>query len=146
MKNRCPNCGRLLTIGVLHRVGALADKDRPEGFVPKNAIPFKSMIPLHEILAGALRSTLSSQKVWQIYNKLTAAFGNEFAILLNAPREQLIKIVPDRLADIILENRAGHIKVKPGYDGVYGIPIFDEAAAKEETRQQRSLKQFAQSE
>jgi uncharacterized protein (TIGR00375 family) len=48
----CPVCGKPLTIGVLNRVEKLAD--RPEGFKPENAIPFKSLIPLEEIIADAL--------------------------------------------------------------------------------------------
>ena len=44
--NICPRCAKPLVIGVLNRVEELAD--RPERFRPKNAIPFKSLIPLEE--------------------------------------------------------------------------------------------------
>ncbi|GAI50867.1 unnamed protein product, partial [marine sediment metagenome] len=38
------------TLGVLNRVEELAD--RPSGFKPERAIPFRSLIPLEEIIAG----------------------------------------------------------------------------------------------
>jgi len=49
--NICPKCRRPLTIGVMNRVCQLAD--RPEGFVPQDAIPYKSLVPLSEIIAEA---------------------------------------------------------------------------------------------
>jgi PHP family Zn ribbon phosphoesterase len=30
-----------------------------------------------------------------------------------------------KLISVILQNREGKIKVKPGCDGIYGIPILD---------------------
>jgi len=50
--NICPNCGRPLTIGVLNRVNFLADRE--DGFKPEGAIPFKSLVPLQEIIAEVL--------------------------------------------------------------------------------------------
>ncbi|MBU0476659.1 endonuclease Q family protein, partial [Patescibacteria group bacterium] len=49
--NLCPNCGRPLTIGVLNRVDILADRE--DDFKSEGAIPFKSLIPLTEIIAEA---------------------------------------------------------------------------------------------
>lgn len=48
----CPVCGRRLTIGVLHRVEALAL--RPEGARPEGAKPFESLVPLPELLSASL--------------------------------------------------------------------------------------------
>lgn len=143
VKNKCQNCGRDLTIGVLHRVEQLAD--RPQGFVPPNAIPFKNLVPLHEILAKVLHlAQLSSPRIWREYEKLIAAFGNELAVLLEAPRDQLEKISGEKIADAILKNRHGQIKIRPGYDGVYGEPVFDETAVETERATQRNLAAFAE--
>ena len=124
LKDICPVCGRKLTVGVAERVEMLAD--RPEGFVPENAVPFKNLIPLSEVIAGTIGEKVESKKVWGEYHKLVNAFGNEFEILLNAEEKELNKITSEKLASNIIRNRHQKIPFKPGYDGVYGIPIFDD--------------------
>ncbi len=123
-KNICPVCKKPLTLGVLHRVEELAD--RPEGFVPKKAVPFTKLIPLSEIIAGVLGMGVATQKVWGIYNKLIENFGNELNIMLNVTQEELEKHIDIKIVKYILLNRKQNIKVKPGYDGVYGKPLFVE--------------------
>jgi PHP family Zn ribbon phosphoesterase len=54
----CPKCGQKMTIGVLNRIEELAD--RPEGYVPKNAVLFKSIIPLSDILSALINSNLKN--------------------------------------------------------------------------------------
>ena len=122
----CPKCKRPLTIGVLHRVEELADRE--VGFKPKNAIPFKSLIPLSEILSFLLNTAVASKQIWQEYYKLLTNFGNEFSILLDANKEELVKVTDEKIADAIIAVRYGEVKIKPGYDGVYGQLIFDEKA------------------
>lgn len=139
----CPVCRKPLTIGVLNRVEQLAD--RPEGFVPKNAVPFKAMIPLSELIAGLFKTDVATKQVWKEFDKLMTVFGNEFNILLEASHEKLVNVTHEKIADAIMKNREGKIKVKPGYDGVYGVPIFDddESLSKEEKRiNQRSLSDY----
>lgn len=123
--NRCPKCGRKLTVGVLQRVEQLAD--RPEGFVPKDAIPFKTLLPLYEIISFVTG-------VGQLYNKsvieqqdaLVKKFDNELNVLLNVPYKELVKVTKEKIADAIIKVREGKVKYIPGYDGVYGRPVFDE--------------------
>lgn len=123
-KNTCPVCKKQLTIGVLHRVEELADRE--EGYVPKKAIPFKSLLPLYEVISYVTGvSHLYSKKVVELQDRLIERFGTELAVLLEAPEEEIKKIVDERIAAAILLNREGKIKIQPGYDGVYGIPIFD---------------------
>jgi len=118
IKSICPKCHRKLTIGVLHRVEELAD--RPEGFKPKNAVPFKKLLPLHELIRTAINiNSLNSKQVWSIYNSLIEKFGNEFNILLNVPKAELENI-NKRIAQLVLLNRQEKIKILPGYDGEYG--------------------------
>lgn len=123
----CPVCKRSLTLGVDYRVGKLADN--PLGFKIKNAKPFYKLLPLHEIIALAMgNSNMQSKQVWNIYNSLIKNFENEFNILLDVSREEMIREnVDGKLIALILRNRQGNIKVKPGFDGEYGKAIISEA-------------------
>ncbi len=143
LRNICPKCGKKLTIGVLHRVEELAD--RPEGFVPKDAIPFKTLLPLYEIISFAWGSgELYSKKVLEEHDKLIEKFGNELNVLLNVPKEDLLKVTNEKIADAIIKVREGKVKYKAGYDGTYGVAIFDEnfVPEKMEISSQKSLKDF----
>lgn len=125
LNNRCPRCKRGLTVGVLQRVEELADRE--DGFVPKNAIPFKSLIPLYEIISFVTGVTqLYSKKVIEEQNKLISRFGNELDILLKVDRDDIAKVSGEKIADAVIKVREGKVKFDPGYDGVYGKPIFDE--------------------
>jgi uncharacterized protein (TIGR00375 family) len=125
LNNICPKCGKKLTIGVLQRVEELAD--RPEGFVPKDAIPFKTLLPLYETISFSWGSgELYSKKVLQEHDKLIEKFGNELNVLLNVSKEELLKVTNEKIADSIIKVREGKVKYIAGYDGVYGKPIFDE--------------------
>jgi uncharacterized protein (TIGR00375 family) len=121
--NRCPKCGKKLTVGVLQRVEELAD--RPDGFRPEHAIPFKRLLPLYEVISFATGvNRLYAKAVIETQDKLIARFGNEFAVLLEAAEEDLASVVPSKVARAIIASREGKVKVVPGYDGVYGVPTF----------------------
>jgi uncharacterized protein (TIGR00375 family) len=136
-KNRCPKCGKPLTIGVMNRVEQLAD--RPEGTAPENAIPFKNLIPLDEIIADVKGVNKGSLSVEREYRNLVSKFGNEFEILLNASEEDLKENMPSRIAEGIIRVREGKVHIQPGFDGEYGrISIFSQ----EETNKKDSQTQL----
>ncbi|HOX54905.1 MAG TPA: endonuclease Q family protein [Candidatus Omnitrophota bacterium] len=136
--NICPKCKRPLTIGVMNRVEQLSDRE--EGFVPKDAIPFKNLIPLDEIIADAKGVGKSSQAVEKEYHAILSRFGTEFNILLDVDDEQLKKSISPRIAEGIIRVRKGNVKIYPGYDGEYGkIQIFDEG---EDFKQEEQLRLF----
>jgi uncharacterized protein (TIGR00375 family) len=116
--NICPVCKKPLVIGVLNRVEELAD--RPEGFIPKNAIPFKSLIPLNEIIAESIGVTVLSKEVTRHYNNLIKNLGSEFKILLESSREEIKKVSLPEIAEGVIKMRQGKVSIEPGYDGVYG--------------------------
>ena len=132
--NICPNCAKPLTIGVLNRVNSLAD--RPEGSKPKGAIPFKSLVPLSEIIAGALGVLPGAKQVEKEYKNLIEKFGNEFEILLKISRQNLEIATLPEIAEGIERVREGKIFIEPGFDGVYGkIKIFSQKEKKNSSRQ-----------
>ena len=123
-KNICPVCGKPLTIGVENRVEELADREL--GFKSKNALPFYSLLPLHELIALVLDVSVSTKKAWETYNPLINKFGNEFNVLMNAKEEELKKVTDEKIVSVIMRNRVGKIKVEPGYDGEYGKAVLEE--------------------
>ena len=122
LRGICPVCRSKLTIGVANRVNELADREI--GARRADANDFVNIIPLSELIAGATGVGISTSKVWGVYNKLIEKFGNEFNVLFNAKKDELAGVVDDNLVNLIMLNRAGKIKVEPGYDGVYGMPMF----------------------
>ncbi len=121
--NLCPACGRPLTVGVLQRVDDLSDRE--EGFRPKNAIPFKSLIPLEEIISDVLGVGVASKRVQKEYQNMIQLFGNEFKILLEVSDDELQNATLPKIAEGIIKVRGGKVDIEPGYDGVYGkINIF----------------------
>lgn len=53
-------------------------------------------------------------------------FGNELNVLLEAKKEELQKIVDEKVSDAIIKNREGKITIQPGFDGEYGKPLFSD--------------------
>lgn len=122
--NICPKCGTPLVIGVLNRVAELADREY--GFKPKNAIPYKSLIPLEEIIAEALGVSTASKQVPKYYDALINNLGNECKILLQSSYNEISQASLPEIAEAITKVRDGKVVIEPGYDGVYGkIKIFD---------------------
>lgn len=130
-KNLCPVCRRPVTVGVTNRVEELADRE--EGFKPQNAIPFRSVIPLLEIIAEAKGKGVDTEAVQQEYKNCIQRLGPEFEILLKIPEDKLRENLSEKLAKGIMRVREGKVQIEPGYDGEYGkIRIFtDEEKQKE---------------
>ena len=123
--NVCPVCRRKLTKGVEQRVEELAD--RSEGFKPSGKPGFMRLLPLSEIIATVMGvESPSTQAVWKIYNTLIEKFGNEYSVLIDAPKQALSEVAEPRIADTILRVRTGGAKVVPGFDGVYGRLVLGE--------------------
>ena len=135
---KCPKCGKNVTVGVVNRVEKLAD--RKEGFIPDNAIPFKNLVSLDQIIAETKGVAKTSVGVERDYRSYLSNFGTEFDILMRASKEDLIKKLPAKVVEGIMRARAGKISIKPGYDGEYGIiSIFDKDAPEEKHEQQLDL-------
>ncbi len=126
--NRCPVCQRPVTVGVMHRVEELADRD--EGYVPPGVASYRNLIPLEEIIAEAMGAQVGTGAVREEYFKLCARLGGEFAVLLDVPLDEVAKHTLPKIVDGLGRVRDGRVEIKPGYDGTYGeIRIFGLGAA-----------------
>ncbi|MFH0932692.1 MAG: endonuclease Q family protein [Nitrospirota bacterium] len=130
----CPICGRKVTVGVMHRVEKLAD--RADGFKPKDAPLYHSLIPLSEIIAENLKVGINTKAVEKEYLKLLSTLGNESRILMESPLSDIEKAGSPALSEAISKMRTGKVHISPGFDGEYGkIKILEDVKRKEITGQ-----------
>ncbi len=119
----CPQCGKPLTIGVLHRIAELAD--RPAGFRPPGAAGFTSLVQLPEIVGEMLATGPKSKKVVGEVGRLVATLGPELSILREIPLDDLRRAGGSLLSEGIARLRRGEVIRDAGYDGEYGtIRLF----------------------
>lgn len=116
---RCPGCGKRITVGVLHRVEALAD--RGEGYRPERAPPFRSLIPLEEILAEVYRVGAGTRTVRRAADALVASLGPELEILRQVPLEEIERAGGAVISEGVRRVRAGEVEIAAGYDGEFGV-------------------------
>jgi uncharacterized protein (TIGR00375 family) len=116
---KCPACGAPVTVGVLSRVLALADRPAPRQ--PRAGEGFHSLIPLPEVLAELAGTGSGSRAVGGLYSRLIGSFGSEFSLLMDAPVEDIARSQGTLLAEAIRRMRAGTIRPSPGYDGEFGV-------------------------
>ncbi|MDR1785576.1 MAG: UvrD-helicase domain-containing protein, partial [Spirochaetaceae bacterium] len=128
----CPVCGKPLTMGVMRRVLALADRPVdewapcPPDFAGTNRRPYFSLIPLREILGELLNTGAGSKKVDLAYRALIDQAGSELRLLMDSPLPDIQNYrVPgaggEALAEAVSRMRGGQVSVRPGYDGEYGV-------------------------
>jgi uncharacterized protein (TIGR00375 family) len=123
---RCPVCGGKITVGVMHRVEKLADRE--DGRRPEGSPAFTALIPLQEIIAESLNVGTASKKVDARYRALIERLGSEFTILRDAPLDEIERAGSPLIREAVSRMRDGKVRIAPGYDGEYGkIRIFEES-------------------
>ena len=138
LKGICPVCKKSLTVGVCSRVEKLAG--RPGGYQDKTRPPFRSLVPLREIIAEVLDQGVNTKGVQTIYHEMLAGGKSELNILLNLSLAEIIKISNATVASAVEKVRQGKIDIEPGYDGEYGIvKVFSGAERKKFIKQQERL-------
>lgn len=126
----CPVCGKKVTVGVMHRVEKLADREN--GFKPNGSLSFYSIIPLPEIIAEVLKVGANSKAVDKEYQNLLQKLGNEFRILMDIALKDIEDVSSPLMRDAIERVRLGKVNIVPGYDGEYGkIKIFEDVKRKD---------------
>src|SRR6266545_4138749 len=117
--DRCPVCGKPLTVGVLHRVEELAD--RPEGFRPPGAAGFRNLIQLPQLVGEVLGVGPKSKGVGATVAAMVERLGPELEILERVPVEAIAKAASPLVAEAVDRVRRGAVIREPGYDGEYGV-------------------------
>lgn len=127
-KGLCPSCGKPVTIGVLHRVETLADRD--ESDIPPGLGGHEYIVPLKEVLGQTLKVGPSSVRVDALYRRMLALFGPELTILRETPVE-LLEAGGFPLAALALSRmRGGLVRAEAGYDGEFGtISLLEDIGA-----------------
>jgi DNA helicase-2/ATP-dependent DNA helicase PcrA len=117
--DRCPVCGKPLTVGVLHRVEELAD--RPEGSRPPGAAGFRNLIQLPQLVGEVLGVGPKSKGVTATVAAMVERLGPELEILERVPVEAIARAAPPLVAEAVDRVRRGAVIREPGYDGEYGV-------------------------
>ena len=134
----CSVCLKPVTVGVMNRVDELADRE--DGFKPNNAIPYKSLIPLQEIIAEAMGKGVNTKGVQSEYLSVVGKFGSEFAVLLDISEDELRAKLDSKIAEGIILVRHGQVNIAPGFDGEFGrVKIFGQNETIKPKQEQVSL-------
>jgi uncharacterized protein (TIGR00375 family) len=115
----CPQCGNPVTVGVLHRVEALAD--RQKGEQPRQVHPYRSLVALPEVMAELLGVGSKTARVERAVCSVVEQLGPELELLQLVPVEVFRGYGPANLGEAIERIRQGKIRCDAGYDGEYGV-------------------------
>ena len=131
----CPKCGKPLTLGVLYRVNALADRENEKTDLDY----FDSLIPLKELLSEIVQKGPKTKTVARHYQKAIENLGSEFYILRECPLEKIKTANIPLLSEAIKRLRAGNVNLLGGYDGEFGTVKVFKKSELETLKGQKSL-------
>ncbi len=127
LNNICPVCGKPLTLGVLHRVFELSDREEP-----LCREDYKYIVPLKDILSDITGYGINTKRVGALYDFIIEKVAPELPLLVemetNEIQERILKSefskqllsLPIKLDSL----RKGHLDINPGFDGTYGSIKF----------------------
>lgn len=130
----CPVCRKRLTEGVFMRVAQLSSPDlfgRAEEKMNTHGLkwyqdkshlqpPYVKLVPLLEIVAEGMDSTVNSQKAKNMFAKLCTELQSEIEVLLRAPLDAIEKVAGWKITEAVKKVREGNIAIDPGFDGEFG--------------------------
>lgn len=116
---RCPVCAKPVTVGVLHRVEALAD--RPPGHRPAGSPGWTCLVQLPQVVGELIGVGPKSKAVEASVSRLVDRFGPELRILQDVPLDEVAAVGPPGISEALRRLRAGAVVLAGGYDGEYGV-------------------------
>ena len=133
---RCPVCGRRMTLGVLQRTERLARRDvrvrkGADGMVygDSGRPPFRSLVGLQQIVAESMGRGVNTKGVQTRYFQLVDELGSELHILTDASISDISRVGGEHIAEGVERVRTGNIVIEPGYDGVFGkVSVWQDEA------------------
>ncbi len=136
-KGLCSVCGKPVTVGVMARVEALADRE--EGERSRRSRPYQNIVPLPELIAEAKDMGEASRAVQETYKNILNKLGSEFHILLDCPVPDIQKAAGGVIAEGIHRMRQGKVEIAAGYDGEFGRVKIFESGEREQLEDQLAL-------
>jgi len=133
----CPVCGKKVTVGVMHRVEALAD--RPEGEGPEGGPPYERLISLAEVVGEAKGAGPNTKGVRSLCRQLVQRLGPELGILSRVPLEDIRREGGSLLEEGLRRMRAAEVRLEAGYDGEFGVVRLFRDGEREELGGQGTL-------
>ncbi len=118
---RCPVCGKPVTVGVMHRIDTLADRDEGEDIPVETAGGMQSLVPLPEVLSEIHQVGPKSKRVSQHYEALLNKLGPELMLLNEVPLDDIRQASSSLLVEAITRLRNQQVIREAGYDGEYGV-------------------------
>lgn len=123
----CPVCGRAMTLGVMQRVEELAQREvcvqrNVEGVMTGDGSrpAFRSLVGLQQIIAETMGRGVNTKGVRERYMAVVNVLGSELDVLTKAAVSDIAAAAGEQVAEGVERVRAGHIRIVPGYDGVFG--------------------------
>ncbi len=106
---QCPQCGeKNIVVGVKDRILQISKEGCT--ITPEHRGVYIHQIPLRDIPGIGSKT----------YQKLIQAFGTEMNVIHRTIKEDLVKVVNDKIADRIIKARSGKIEIEDGGGGHYG--------------------------
>ena len=117
--NRCPECGRPLTLGVAHRVEELSGAGTPP--IEEFKRPYSKLVPLVELVARSMGRGRAAKSVGLAYQRICGELGGEVKVLTQVGYSDLERVGGENLAVAVTKVRNGQVQIVPGFDGQYGV-------------------------